>query len=61
MMKIRRSVYELVRYIAIDRNKLLERCLNQGKNKIVIEKIRSGQAQLQEDIFIKRANENYGN
>ena len=45
----------------IDRNKLLERCLNQGKNKIVIEKIRSGQAQLQEDIFIKRANENYGN
>ena len=45
----------------IDRNKLLERCVNQGKNKIIIEKIRSGQAQLQEDIFIKRANENYGN
>ena len=30
----------------IDRNKLLERCVNQGKNKIIIEKIRSGIANI---------------
>jgi glycosyltransferase involved in cell wall biosynthesis len=42
----------------IDRQKLFERSLNQGKNKIVVEKIRSGQAQLQPDTFIEVANQN---
>ena len=42
----------------IDREKLFERSLNQGKNKVILEKLRCGQAQLQEETFIKVANEN---
>ena len=42
----------------IDRGKLFERCLNQGKNKVILEKIRCGQAQLQKETFIEVANQN---
>lgn len=42
----------------INREKLFERSLNQGKNKVILEKLRCGQAQLQEETFIKVANEN---
>ena len=42
----------------IDRDKLFETFLNQGKNKIIVEKIRCGQAQLQKETFIEVANHN---
>jgi len=42
----------------IDRQKLFERCKQQGMNKIVVEKIRSGMATLQPETFIEMANQN---
>lgn len=42
----------------INREVVFQRCLNQGKNKIVVEKIRSGQAQIQSEPFIELANQN---
>ena len=40
----------------IDREKLLEKCINQGKNKVIIEKIRTGIARIQDEKFIEEAN-----
>jgi len=44
----------------INRESVLQKCINQGKNKAIVDSIRSGRATLQQDRFIKEANENYG-
>jgi len=42
----------------INREKLFERCKQQGANKIILEKIRTGMATLQTESFIEMANQN---
>ena len=44
----------------INRQSILQKCISQGKNKAIVDSIRSGRATIQEDRFIKEANENYG-
>jgi hypothetical protein len=45
----------------IDRQKIFEKCKQRAMNKIVVEKIRSGAAKLQEESFITEANKNERN